>query len=772
MTDLTISEFGDTWINSVKTDANYGSTDSVHVKSGERRGLLRPSLPNIAGRTVTSATLTGHAAAALVSQTFTLSAATERWTPGAATWAYPSTGGPTVNAVGAVSVSPGAVASGGVVTFDVTAHIQAVADGTDWFGWRLATDSTSTGQRFRSTESGEPAWELLVTLSDIPDAPTSLKPDGGDIPEIAPMLSWEFGDAGLGNTAQAQFRVQVDTPVSGLDPDEVTPDFDTGWVVSPSPFYDLYTSTFNLFNQVTSTGDFETAATGMAGISATVARVTTQAYRGTASLSATATSATTIQAVTSGTGTSAVDVAPSTGYAIQAFTKAAVTSRNANWQYTAYNSGGTSVTAPTAGAAVADSPSTWVNNLATFTTGSTVQFMRLQHAWASAANAEVHYLDRAALVKGGGTDTPTFWRVAVKDADGNESEFSDWASYEFVAMPSLIVDSPTGGVIGDPTPTVVAHLTSGTVGKWEAMVTSAFRADIRWRSGVQLGPTISFQIPFSDDDSRRVLIDDKQSWLYLRVYPYGDWVVGAKAPAYQEAWVPITWNDTGGITAPTALTVAQVVAGEPKCKWQWSRSVIETDGYIAQVDGVTVARIDAADITTVGGGVYSWTDNGEITPLRPHATLKIRAVESGGRSTAASVANFTHKVKGVWVLPDDTTIAPFMVDGAQLGNAVRTDYRDEQTTSTGRIVDIIYGNPGRVLPFEGSIDARNGATALWTKVAAIEALRDSKIRTGRLVWGSQSAKGRFRDVDVTSDDNLLPNMLQHKVRFSFVESLD
>jgi hypothetical protein len=58
-----------------------------------------------------------------------------------------------------------------------------------------------------------------------------------------PILAWDATDLGGESSEQAQFKIQVDTPVGLADPDEVSPDFDSGWVVSSDPQYDLDAST-------------------------------------------------------------------------------------------------------------------------------------------------------------------------------------------------------------------------------------------------------------------------------------------------------------------------------------------------------------------------------------------------------------------------------------------------------------------------------------------------------------------------------------------------
>ena len=231
MTELVITNIPDTWINNAsgRTGTNYKSSGLTRVQSGEQRTVLLPDLGSISGRTVLDAYLVGHAKS-FGAQTLTVTPLSERWTPGRVTWANQ----PAANSAAAVSAALGAVADGDVVEVPgLAAMVQAVADGTDWFGVRVTTNAV-TSQTFYATNSGEPAWELHVTLSDVAEAPTGLRPDGGaDQGSLSPILAWEPVDG------QTNLRVQVDTPAAGADPDEVAPDYDSTLVAGGDPEFDL-----------------------------------------------------------------------------------------------------------------------------------------------------------------------------------------------------------------------------------------------------------------------------------------------------------------------------------------------------------------------------------------------------------------------------------------------------------------------------------------------------------------------------------------------------
>lgn len=229
MTELVVTNVPDTWVNGStgRTGTNYSSANQVQLKTGERRGFLYPDLGNIAGRTVLDAYLVGHAKD-VDAQTITVAPMTSWKAPGRATWANQ----PTVGTGVATAIS--AAADGDVVELPgLAAIIQAFADGTDYYGFRITTNS-ATVQSFWATDSGQPAWELYVTLSDVADPPTGLRPDGGgDQGSTSPILAWDPVDG------QTERRVQVDTPAALADPDEVAPDYDSGMAAGGDPEFDL-----------------------------------------------------------------------------------------------------------------------------------------------------------------------------------------------------------------------------------------------------------------------------------------------------------------------------------------------------------------------------------------------------------------------------------------------------------------------------------------------------------------------------------------------------
>src|SRR4029077_13579154 len=126
------------------------------------------------------------------------------------------------------------------VDLNVTAVMQAVANGTAWRGFRLTTTATvADTSNWYAFDSAQPSWTLTVELSDAPEQPTDLRPNVGAVGATRPILAWSYTDLGAGSTEQGAFRVQVD-PTGNF----TSPAFDTGFVTSSDPQYDLSSGSF------------------------------------------------------------------------------------------------------------------------------------------------------------------------------------------------------------------------------------------------------------------------------------------------------------------------------------------------------------------------------------------------------------------------------------------------------------------------------------------------------------------------------------------------
>lgn len=603
MTDLTIDRMTDTWADQARPGTNFASGAALGLKtqSGATRwAYIKPALDALAllGRTVESATLTGHTReAGVVSQTLTVNMLGEATNLYALTY----TNRPSAVLPLATGTLSSGMAPGSPFTIDVTNLIQAVADGQAWHGFRIST-SAAANLWLQSDDSGQPAWSLSITLSEAPEQPSGLRPNGGAVGTQKPILGWDGAD---GAVPQAAFRVRIySSEASG------TPVHDSGWVASVDPEYDLSASSY------------------------------------------------------------------------------------------------TPVSTP-------------------------------------------------------------WWTVQTRSAGGVESEVSDRAFWTYAAMPTLVMDTPTGGVIGDPTPPITAHLSSGTLRGWRVRVTGGNRSNLRYDSGFRSGP-LDFTLP-RRHEGRLVLLDESPAWLHVRAFDSVERVSAPGQPTYAEQWIPIEWDDDAGVTAPTNLTVTQHTDGDPRMVWKWQCAVRPEGAWLLQANGMTLLRVDAADVDPVGGW-YTYTDQGQVPPLRTNS-LRVRATDTdGGRSAPSNAVTKQHTVIGVVLVPLDggetITLAETSVEGI-----ARADRFERYEMQDGTTADILYGQGPLAGALDLSTSAHASAADTYSLLDRFDALTSDErvIPRVQLVWGSRSIRARILSPHHVPSPDILPNNNLHRVRFEFVQ---
>lgn len=228
MAEFDISTGNDTFIQAVNPTVNHSTAAYPAVKSGAFAILLFMPLAmsRIGGKTITSATLSAPVQTAWVSQTLTFQALDAAWDVAAVNWSnVPGVTGSTA------TDATGALAAGVRFEADVTALVQAIADGQANYGWKITTNQSTDKSTLRGFDSGFASWVLHVEVSDIPDAPEQLSP-AGVISVGAPVITVDETDD------MAAINVQVDADATGAA------DFDTGWVTTTTPQLDLSSTAF------------------------------------------------------------------------------------------------------------------------------------------------------------------------------------------------------------------------------------------------------------------------------------------------------------------------------------------------------------------------------------------------------------------------------------------------------------------------------------------------------------------------------------------------
>lgn len=128
----------------------------------------------------------------------------DRFTVTEVRWA----GQPNIIPATVVSLTRGTSGWDQIWEFDVTEHMQAIADGAPWWGWRLSTTTQDAVLRVYSEDHGSglrPA--LTVEWADHPSAPTGLAPSGNQAVSVpAPLLQMVYSD--MSGDDLAAVRVQ------------------------------------------------------------------------------------------------------------------------------------------------------------------------------------------------------------------------------------------------------------------------------------------------------------------------------------------------------------------------------------------------------------------------------------------------------------------------------------------------------------------------------------------------------------------------------------
>lgn len=121
---------------------------------------------------------------------------------------------------------------GRVWELDVTAQMQAVADGAPWYGLRLRS-SIATLLYIYARENPDLQPTLEVEWSDAPDAPAVLAPSNGRAVSIArPLLSFDYSD--VSDDAMSAYQLQMHTSDSWS-----APSYDSGTVAASEPLHQV-----------------------------------------------------------------------------------------------------------------------------------------------------------------------------------------------------------------------------------------------------------------------------------------------------------------------------------------------------------------------------------------------------------------------------------------------------------------------------------------------------------------------------------------------------
>ena len=341
--------------------------------------------------------------------------------------------------------------------------------------------------------------------------------------------------------------------------------------------------------------------------------------------------------------------------------------------------------------------------------------------------------------------TTYHWRVWVKDGAGYESDPSDWASFVYAPKPTLTIDNPATGIAWDPTPTITAHLSSGTFKAWRVRITKGNdKSREVYDSGKEpgSGSSMAHTVPFRDDRGRRILKDDATYWLCVRGWERNDRQATPGDPTWVQEWTQFTLDDDATPPRPTDLTVTQV-GSSPRIRLRWYRATGAPEGWVIRRDDEVIARLDPDEVEA-SDNLYEWVDNTAAPWVQHEYTVKV--IDGGKQSRASEAAFITPEVEGVWLLSDQAGDVVF--DGLEVSNLRTTDRRATYTPlSSQRDFDIVYSFGGRGGTYQGTFDDDAGQD-WWTARSRILDMKGAPHREVQLVYASTSVPVKLRNVDV------------------------
>lgn len=236
MTTVQIKSVLTTQVHAGAQTTNYANSTSMTLRGGGTPvlGYIYFTRPFPLGATIISAKLKFYSGPAYGSATRTIYARRLNQTVSMSKVTYKTR--PTALMSGEKSsAKSGALAANTLWEVDIKSDMQAVADGTKWYGYQLRSTDTA-GIVFGSVKNANTKirpW-VEITWSDAPDIPERLSPAGSRVVSTpTPILRFDYSDVS-GDTTLAKAHVQVNTTSSFT-----SPAYNSGEVAVDEPQFDL-----------------------------------------------------------------------------------------------------------------------------------------------------------------------------------------------------------------------------------------------------------------------------------------------------------------------------------------------------------------------------------------------------------------------------------------------------------------------------------------------------------------------------------------------------
>ena len=373
-------------------------------------------------------------------------------------------------------------------------------------------------------------------------------------------------------------------------------------------------------------------------------------------------------------------------------------------------------------------------------------------------------LDLSGTAYGGlAADATIYWHIRWKSG-GVWSDWSDTVAYTRMAWGTLTVTNPSGGVVEEPTPPLIASYADGVaryrVAVYQAEDLTSAVAASGWLDGadatsVSWTPTTALQ----DDTDYTVQFDIQDA--NVRTSSQGD-------PNFLRVTEDFTTTFVDTVTAPMLVSVAQD-ADLPLPMLTFTRSTAPDSFTICRDGKVVAADLDPADLL-VSGTTYAWRDTNFGEPLVSH-TYEVAAVVNGQRSDWSSGGAVTITPVGLWIIGSDLTTWFMLVD-YRLGDGWQRTDQSELFTVIGRSTSVqITAALGAI---EGSVDGNlvggPATTATASEMAdSFEAIRLAQAPV-TMICGDYVGKVRLRNMLLKPHPDRKANQDIRAVSLAFIEA--
>lgn len=378
---------------------------------------------------------------------------------------------------------------------------------------------------------------------------------------------------------------------------------------------------------------------------------------------------------------------------------------------------------------------------------------------------------------GASAGTPTQWRVRTRAAGEEWSQWSDWVGFTYRPLGALGWTSPAAGEVYDPSPVVGGQLASGSIRRFQVIVTDPATGATLYDSGeISMTPAAAFehQVP-TTHGGRPVFTSGVGRRVELRAWDAEDRRATTGVPAYSTATKTVTL--AAGTAQPPVLVTITQTEREPELRARLERPAAPDTWVIERALGVgtgwgaaaTALRSDAGagDLVPAGAGVYEWLDR----TARMSGRVRYRAatITNGAASAFTPWVVVEPIVEGVWIVRANGE--RFKLENDQVSLSMTERRTSLSPPGIGYDIEDVTALGGYAGEVSGTVDT-NTTPGLDVALGIIETLWQQQSEVVRLVHRSVNVPVTLRALDWAPDpERYTPTRRCHAVSFG-VQQVD